>query len=172
MTTSAKTTTTAWQHQRKPRQVKTITPQISSVLPYNSSTTITQTAFPKTIGVSSNYVFLLWSCFFSKDASYLGLLVKRPPSAGFSLPSGVAVPPESILETAAFGDGKRKEEKKIGAKKKKIGTTSVPHSFKDFPQGHEDSEYELSFEIGQWESGFYSERTDRITKSPNHPVPY
>ena len=34
----------------------------------------------------------------------------------------------------------------------------------------------LSFEIGQRESGFYSERTDRqtdrITESPNHPVPY
>ena len=28
-------------------------------------------------------------------------------------------------------------------------------------QGHEDSEYVLSFEIGQRESGFYSERTDR-----------
>ena len=30
----------------------------------------------------------------------------------------------------------------------------------------------LSFEIGQRESGFYSERTDRQTESPNHPVPY
>ena len=32
------------------------------------------------------------------------------------------------------------------------------------PQGHEDSEYILSFEIGQRESGFYSEQTDRITE--------
>ena len=30
----------------------------------------------------------------------------------------------------------------------------------------------LSFEIGQRESGFYSEHTDRITESPNHPVRY
>ena len=28
------------------------------------------------------------------------------------------------------------------------------------PQGHEDSEYVLSFEIGQRERGFYSERTE------------
>ena len=28
------------------------------------------------------------------------------------------------------------------------------------PQGHEDSEYVLSFEIGQREGGFYSARTD------------
>ena len=28
------------------------------------------------------------------------------------------------------------------------------------PQGHEDSEYVLSFEIGQREGGFYSGRTD------------
>ena len=48
------------------------------------------------------------------------------------------------------------------------------------PQDHEDSEYVLSFEIGQHESGFYSERTDRIrdrqnhrqTESCQHPVPY
>ena len=31
------------------------------------------------------------------------------------------------------------------------------------PQGHEDSEYVLSFEIGQRESGFYSGPTDRRT---------
>ena len=29
---------------------------------------------------------------------------------------------------------------------------------------HEDFKYVLSFEIGQWESGFYSEQTDRITE--------
>ena len=42
---------------------------------------------------------------------------------------------------AVFGGGKRK---------------------KKLPQGHEDPEYVLSFEIGQRESGFYRERTDRI----------
>ena len=31
------------------------------------------------------------------------------------------------------------------------------------PHGHEDSGYVLSFEIGQREGGFYSERTDRQT---------
>ena len=33
----------------------------------------------------------------------------------------------------------------------------------NLPQGHKDSEYVLSFEIGQRESGFYSERTDIVT---------
>ena len=37
---------------------------------------------------------------------------------------------------------------------------------------HEDSEYALSFEIGQQESGFYSKRTDRQTESQSQPVPY
>ena len=36
------------------------------------------------------------------------------------------------------------------------------------PQDHEDSEYVLSFEIGQREGGFYSGRTD----TQNHPVPH
>ena len=44
------------------------------------------------------------------------------------------------------------------------------------PQGHEDSEYVLSFEIRQWEGGFYSTRadtqTDRPTDEQTHPVPY
>ena len=48
------------------------------------------------------------------------------------------------------------------------------------PHGHEDTENVLHFEIGQLESGFYSERTDRITdrqnhrqiESQSHPVPY
>ena len=39
------------------------------------------------------------------------------------------------------------------------------------PQGHEDTEYVHSFEIGQWEGGFYSTRTDtqtdRITDTPS-----
>ena len=40
------------------------------------------------------------------------------------------------------------------------------------PHGYEDSEYMLSFEIGQRESGFYSERTDTQTDGQSHPVPY
>ena len=46
------------------------------------------------------------------------------------------------------------------------------------PQGHEDSEYVLSFEIGQREGGFYSARTDthrqtdRITDTPNTVLVY
>ena len=42
-----------------------------------------------------------------------------------------------------------------------LGGACGAHSFKKLPQGHEDSEYVLNFEIGQWESGFYSEQTDR-----------
>ena len=42
------------------------------------------------------------------------------------------------------------------------------------PQSHEDSEYVLSFEIGQREGGFYSARTDRHTdrhiEGENHTV--
>ena len=49
-----------------------------------------------------------------------------------------------------------------------MGVPAAPHSFIKIPQGHEDSEYVLSFEIGQQESGFYSERTE----SQSHPVPY
>ena len=32
--------------------------------------------------------------------------------------------------------------------------------------GHEDSEYKLSFEIGQREGGYYSGKTDRIREHP------
>ena len=39
-------------------------------------------------------------------------------------------------------------------------------------QCHEDSEYVLSFEIGQWEGGFYKTWTDRQTDGQTHPVPY
>ena len=35
-------------------------------------------------------------------------------------------------------------------------------------QGHEDSEYVLSFKIGQREGGFYSSGTDTQTDSQNH----
>ena len=41
---------------------------------------------------------------------------------------------------------------------------AAPIVLKKGPQGHEDSKYVLSFEIGQRESGFYSERTDRVTE--------
>ena len=40
------------------------------------------------------------------------------------------------------------------------------------PQGHKDSEYVLSFEVGhnrQREGGFYSERTDRHTDRQTEP---
>ena len=40
------------------------------------------------------------------------------------------------------------------------------------PQGHEDSEYVLGFEIGKREVGFYSGWTDRQTDGENHPVPH
>ena len=40
-----------------------------------------------------------------------------------------------------------------------FGVPAAPIVLK-LPQGHEDSEYVLSFEIGQRESGFYSERTE------------
>ena len=40
------------------------------------------------------------------------------------------------------------------------------------PQGHESSEYVLSFEIEQREGGFYNERTDGQTDRQNHPVLY
>ena len=36
----------------------------------------------------------------------------------------------------------------------------------------EDSEYVLSFQIGQQQSGFYSGRTDRQTDGQTHPVRY
>ena len=65
------------------------------------------------------------------------------------MPSGGAVPSEALKE-------------------KKIGAPAAPHSLKILPQGHEDFEYMLSFEIGQRESGLYSERTDRQTESQNH----
>ena len=63
-------------------------------------------------------------------------------------------------ETAAFGGG---EKNKI-----KFGAPSVPQMVLNLPLCHEASEYVLSFEIGQRESGFYSEWTDRITDRQNH----
>ena len=49
-------------------------------------------------------------------------------------------------------------------KKDIIGMPLAPQMVLKLPQGHEDSEYVLSFEIGQREGGFYSGRTDRTTQ--------
>ena len=70
-------------------------------------------------------------------------------------------------ETAAFGSVSLALPS-AERNKKKIGAPKVPPMVLRLPQGHEDSEYALSFEIGQWESGFYSERTD----GQSHPVRY
>ena len=43
---------------------------------------------------------------------------------------------------------------------------------KKLPQGHESSEYVLSFQIGQREGGFYSARTDRIIEPPSTALVY
>ena len=50
-----------------------------------------------------------------------------------------------------------------------LGVACGAHNFKKLPQGHEDTEYVLSFEIGQRRSGFYSERTDRVTDRVTEP---
>ena len=42
----------------------------------------------------------------------------------------------------------------------------------ELPQGHADSEYVLSFEIGQRESGLYSGRADRRTNPPSTVLVY
>ena len=66
---------------------------------------------------------------------FIHKLSKYPPSAGFSSPSGGVAP-------------------------------SAPHSFISFRRVMRIPNMNvLSFEIGQRESGFYSERTDRITQS-------
>ena len=41
-----------------------------------------------------------------------------------------------------------------------MGRLWRPEWFYKLPRDHEDSEYVLTLEIGQRESGFYSERTD------------
>ena len=40
------------------------------------------------------------------------------------------------------------------------------------PQGQEDSEYVVSFEIGQREGGFYNARKDRRTEPPSTALVY
>ena len=51
---------------------------------------------------------------------------------------------------------------------KKNGTPSAPQMVLILPQGHEDSEYMLSFEIGQREGHFYSAQTDTQTNRQNY----
>ena len=47
-----------------------------------------------------------------------------------------------------------------------------PQMVLKLPQAHEDSEYVLSFEIGQREGGFYSGQTDRIIEPPSTVLVY
>ena len=49
---------------------------------------------------------------------------------------------------------------------------STPQMDLKLPQGHEGSEYVLSFEIGQREGGFYGGRTDRQTGLPSTVLVY
>ena len=51
---------------------------------------------------------------------------------------------------------------------KSFGAPPAPQIILNIPQSHEDSEYVLSFEIGQREGGFYSGRTDTQTETQNH----
>ena len=54
----------------------------------------------------------------------------------------------------------------------KIGAPWAPQMVLKLPQGHEDSKYVLSFEIGQREGGFYSAQTDGQNHRQTHPVAY
>ena len=67
--------------------------------------------------------------------------------------------PTRVGETAAFG-----------SVNKKIGAPAASQMVLITSTGHENSEYMLSFEIGQRERGFYSRRTE--SQSDSHPVPY
>ena len=74
----------------------------------------------------------------------------------------------ALRGTAAFGTAFEAPSAAFLLKKKEVGRLWRSQMVLHLPQGHEDSEYVLSFEIGQRESGFYSARTDTQT----HPVPY
>ena len=63
--------------------------------------------------------------------------------------------------SAAFGGGE--------SGMKEFRVPSAPQMVLILRQGHEGSEYVLSFEIGQRESGFYSARTD--TQNHKHTEP-
>ena len=73
----------------------------------------------------------------------------------------------------------RQKQKKNGAPQVS-GTSGAPFRghlqrlkwFLKLDPCNEDSEYMLDFEIGQRESGFYSERTELQTESQSHSVPY
>ena len=73
-------------------------------------------------------------------------LAKHPSSAGFLSPSGETAPSAAVKQ------------------KKNLGRLQRPIVLKELPLGHVDSNYVLSFEIGQRESGFYSERTESQTE--------
>ena len=79
-----------------------------------------------------------------------------PPSAAFLLKK------EEEKNWGAFGSGKGR----------KIGAPMVPQMVLTLPLGHGDSEYVLSFEIGQRKGGFYSGRTDRRTNPPSTVLVY
>ena len=56
----------------------------------------------------------------------------------------------------------------VGAAVNKI--FGAPQMVLKLLQGHEDSEYVLSFEIGQREDGFYSGRTDRRDRTAQYRI--
>ena len=116
------------------------------------------------------------------------ILAKKPPLAGFPSPSG-GVPPSvphsegpwrpfrKPLPSGAFllkkirvpwahHPGHLRTES-LGRRGRSLGASWRPlasHTVLIFPQGHEDSEYVLSFEYGQQEGGFLAnEQTHRIT---------
>jgi len=53
-----------------------------------------------------------------------------------------------------------------------IEAPAAPRMVLLLPQGHEDSECVLSFEIGQREGGFYNRHIDRITEQPSTVLVY
>ena len=100
-------------------------------------------------------------------------LVKQPPSAAFPSTSAerrfrrpFGKPPASAAANKENKNGARGAAPGRAKVKNKWGTYGAPNGFKKLPQGYEDSECVLSFEIGQQERGFYNGRTDRQTKSP------
>jgi len=80
----------------------------------------------------------------------------------------------ALRGSAAFGGGKMKYTKFGAPRVRHWGRRRKNKSFlkKKLPQGHADSEYVLSFEIGQQESGLYSGRTDRQTNPPSTVLVY
>ena len=60
----------------------------------------------------------------------------------------------------------------LGGGKKKIESPSAPQMVLRLTQGHESSEYVLSFEIRQRIGGFYSGRTEGRTEPPSSALVY